>query len=93
MTMTENPTNRLAAPTRRSLVEAAIGVLGAATALAIRPAAAAPTISKTAVGYQDQPQGDRECDKCKEFVPPASCKVVEGTISPHGSCRIFVAAA
>ena len=51
--------------------------------------AAAPTISKAAVAYQDQPQGGRECDKCLQFVSPDGCKIVEGTISPHGSCRIF----
>jgi hypothetical protein len=92
MTMIETPTNGLAAPTRRSLVQAAIGLVGAAAAIAMRPAAAEPTISKAAVGYQDQPQGDKECDKCRQFVSPASCKVVEGTISPHGSCRIFIPA-
>ena len=89
--MTENATNGLAAPTRRSIVQAAIGALGAAAAIAARPrpAAAEPTISQEAVAYQDQPQGDKECDKCVQFVAPSSCKVVEGTISPHGSCRIF----
>jgi hypothetical protein len=89
--MTENPTNGLAAPTRRSIVQAAIGAFGVAAAIAARPrpAAAEPTISQEAVAYEDQPQGDRECDKCVQFVPPSSCKVVEGTISPHGSCRIF----
>jgi hypothetical protein len=89
--MTENPMNGFAAPTRRSIVQAAIGVVGAAAVIAARalPAAAEPTISKDAVAYQDQPLGDKECDKCVQFVPPSSCKVVEGTISPHGSCRIF----
>ena len=89
--MTENPTSGLAAPTRRSIVQAAIGAFAAAAAIAARPrpAAAEPTISKDAVAYQDQPQGDRECDKCRLFVAPSSCKLVEGAISPHGSCRIF----
>jgi hypothetical protein len=86
--MTENPMDRFAAFTRRSIMQAA---LGAAAALAAqpRPAAAEPTISKEAVAYEDHPQGNKECDKCVQFVPPSSCKVVEGDISPHGSCRIF----
>jgi hypothetical protein len=84
--MAENPMDQFAAFTRRSIMQAA---LGAAAAIAARPAAAEPTISKDAVAYQDQPQGDKECDKCVQFVPPSSCKVVEGQISPHGSCRIF----
>ena len=89
--MTENPMNGIAAPTRRSIVQAAIGAVGAAAMIAARPrpAAAEPTISKEAVAYQDQPLGDKECDKCVQFVPPNGCKVVEGAISPHGSCRIF----
>jgi hypothetical protein len=89
--MTESPMNGIAAPTRRSIVRAAIGAFGAAAVIAARPrrAAAEPTISKDAVAYQDQPLGDKECDRCVQFLAPSSCKVVEGTISPHGSCRIF----
>ena len=58
-------------------------MLGAAEAVA------APKISKAAVAYQDHPNGDKRCDKCVQFQPPAACKMVEGTISPEGSCRIF----
>jgi hypothetical protein len=54
------------------------------------PAAAAPKISKKAVAYQDHPDGDKECAKCAQFQPPDACKMVEGPISPQGSCRIFV---
>ena len=52
-------------------------------------AGAAPKISKTAVAYQDRPDGDKRCDKCAQFQPPDACKMVEGRISPQGSCRIF----
>jgi hypothetical protein len=88
--VTDNPTKGFAAPSRRSLMQAAVGAAGAAAILA-RPSAgaAAPSISKAAVAYQDQPEGDKECDKCVQFVAPASCKVVAGTISPQGCCRIF----
>jgi hypothetical protein len=51
---------------------------------------AQPKISKVAVNYQDHPDGDKRCDKCVQFQPPDACKMVEGTISPQGSCRIFV---
>jgi len=89
--VTENPMPGRIAPTRRLIVQAAIGAVGAAAAIVARqrPAAADPTISKEAVAYQDQPDGAKECDKCLQFVTPRSCKIVEGTISPHGSCRIF----
>jgi hypothetical protein len=42
------------------------------------------------VAYQDHPDGDKRCDKCEQFQPPSACKMVDGTISPQGSCRIFV---
>lgn len=92
--MIQDPTNGLSAPTRRSFVQAAVAAAGAAAASAVRPrpAAAEPTISKAAVAYQDEPEGDKECAKCKNFVAPSACTVVTGTISPHGFCRAFVAA-
>jgi hypothetical protein len=91
MTVTEKPINGRTAPTRRSIMQAAIGAAGAAAAIVMsaRRAAAAPTISKAAVAYQDQPEGNKECDKCVQFVAPSNCKIVEGAISPHGCCRIF----
>ena len=54
------------------------------------PATAAPKISKKAVAYQDHPDGDKRCDKCAQFQAPDACKMVEGSISPQGSCRIFM---
>jgi hypothetical protein len=42
------------------------------------------------VNYQDHPDGDKRCDKCVQFQPPDACKMVEGTISAQGSCRIFM---
>ena len=77
---------------RRSLLQGAVGAAGAATIIAASPncAAAAPKISPKAVNYQDHPDGDKRCDKCVQFQPPNACKVVDGTISPQGSCRTFV---
>jgi hypothetical protein len=74
---------------RRSLLQgaaAAAGIVGATPNLA----EAQPKISKVAVNYQDHPDGDKRCDKCAQFQPPDACKMVEGTISPQGSCRIFM---
>jgi hypothetical protein len=77
---------------RRSLLQRALGAAGAAAILSepAQHAAAAPKISKKAVAYQDRPEGDKRCDKCVQFQPPDACKMVEGPISPQGSCRIFV---
>ena len=79
----------LAMLSRRSLlgVAAAVaGILGVTSNLA----EAQPKISKVAVNYQDHPDGDKRCDKCAQFQAPDACKMVEGTISPQGSCRIFI---
>jgi hypothetical protein len=76
---------------RRLLMQSAVGAVGAATIIAIRPKSAAGVIkiSQKAVAYQDHPQGDKRCDRCVQFQPPNACKVVDGTISAQGSCRIF----
>jgi hypothetical protein len=77
---------------RRALLQYAVGTAGAVAICfaAPTPAPAAPKISKKAVAYQDHPDGDKECAKCAQFQPPDACKMVEGPISPKGSCRIFM---
>ena len=45
---------------------------------------------KTAVGYQDGPNGDQRCSLCANFVPPADCRVVSGRVTPTGWCHLFV---
>jgi hypothetical protein len=74
---------------RRSLLCSAVGATGV-LAVTLNPALAQPKISKVAVNYQDHPDGDKRCDRCVQFQPPDACKMVEGTISPQGSCRIFM---
>ena len=77
---------------RRALLQYALVAAGGVTICnaTLNPAAAAPKISKKAVAYQDHPDGDKRCEKCAQFQPPDACKMVEGPISPQGSCRIFV---
>jgi hypothetical protein len=74
---------------RRSLLRGAVGATGVLAAI-LNPALAQPKISKIAVNYQDHPDGDKRCDRCVQFQPPDACKVVDGSISPQGSCRIFM---
>lgn len=52
--------------------------------------ALAAKMSKASVGYQNNPKGSQSCANCKLFVPPSSCTLVEGPISPHGWCRLWV---
>ena len=76
---------------RRAILQFAVGAAGTATILCASPAAsAAPKISKAAVSYQDHPNGDKRCDRCAQFQALDACKMVEGPISPQGSCRIFM---
>ena len=87
--MADEPEHASVQLSRRSLLLSAVGAIGVLAAT-LNPALAQPKISKVAVNYQDHPDGDKRCDKCIQFQPPDTCKVVEGTISPQGSCRIFV---
>jgi hypothetical protein len=76
---------------RRSLLQRAMGTVGAAAVIAAqtKPAAAAIKISKAAVAYQDHPEGNKRCGKCLQFQAPDSCKMVDGPVSAQGFCRIF----
>ena len=60
------------------------------------PARAQAKLAKDAVKYVDK--GDvpgKDCDDCLQYIAPAkardpaSCKLVEGPISPHGHCIAF----
>lgn len=59
------------------------------TMSANRAVAEATKNAQKTAGYQSTPQGADQCDNCKEFEAPSSCKTVEGAISPTGWCRIY----
>jgi hypothetical protein len=67
----------------------AIGAFAALTA----QAEAAATIDQKTAGYVTHPNGSKQCSGCVQFLPPSSCKLVKGTISPHGYCKFFSAKA
>ncbi len=50
---------------------------------------APPTIDQTTAHYVSHPVFGNECSWCIHFVPPGSCQIVNGTISPHGYCKFF----
>ncbi len=68
-----------------------IGVPGAAMA-------AQNAAMRTALKYQDQPMGDKQCSNCQQFVPGKTptalggCKLYPGDteISPKGYCVAWV---
>jgi hypothetical protein len=76
---------------RRSLLRRLLAAAGVSTLFyaAPYPVAAVIKISQRAVAYQDHPEGDKRCDKCIQFQPPDGCKMVDGSISPNGYCRLF----
>ena len=81
---------RAAAVSRRSLLQGAVGVGGAAAVLCLTTyQAAAAKMGQQAVGYQDTPKGPQQCDGCALFEAPNACKTVDGVISPKGWCKIF----
>ncbi|HVA13273.1 MAG TPA: high-potential iron-sulfur protein [Stellaceae bacterium] len=76
---------------RRLLQEVALASGGAAILGAtMMNRAHAAQVSQKIVAYQETPHGAQQCDNCAQFQPPSSCKVVEGTISPTGWCKVYV---
>jgi hypothetical protein len=69
------------------LIAAPIAI-GAFAALRAQAEAAA-TIEKKTAGYVTHPVGGKQCSKCIQFLPPGSCKLVKGSISPNGYCKFF----
>lgn len=84
---------------RGALKHALGGGLGAAIAWAIgRPSIAATSVklAKDAVKYADVGNAPgKDCDDCSQFIAgktalePGTCKIVDGSISPHGHCIAF----
>ena len=75
---------------------AALGLGATITWLVATPAAAQGKLAKDAVKYVDK--GDapgKDCDDCMHDIAPpqpgapATCRLVEGAISPHGHCVAF----
>jgi hypothetical protein len=77
---------------RRATLRAAIALvsIGAAErALAQQAPAPAQKVAQKTVQYQTFPKNGQSCNKCVNFEPPSSCKLVAGTISPAGWCLLF----
>ena len=52
----------------------------------VRTAAARPAqLSKDAVLYRVGERNAR-CGKCRHFIPPANCVIVEGQVTAQGKC-------
>jgi len=53
--------------------------------------------SQSAVNYQSEPEGGKQCSGCSYYIPDkngdglGACTIVEGTIDPSGYCTSYVA--
>jgi hypothetical protein len=77
---------------RRSLLRGATIIAGGAAVLATALTAnraEAAKMSQAAAGYQPSPKSGQRCDGCALYDPPASCKLVDGAISPAGWCKFY----
>ena len=77
---------------RRNLLRSATIMAGGAAALAatiVATPAEADKMSQKGAQYQEAPKNGQQCDGCALFKAPASCTIVDGTISPTGWCRFF----
>lgn len=88
---------RFSAP-RRLIMKQGIAVAAVAVTAGVllKPqTAAAAKASKAAMMYQDKPHGKQDCIGCVQFIPGANakangtCRVVAGSINPHGWCVAF----
>lgn len=82
--------NDQSAMSRRKLLK--VG-MGAAAILGVSAAAAEAQIAHKAsqkdAGYQDSPNGAQNCGNCRNFQAPSGCRVIEGTVSANGYCRMY----
>ena len=65
------------------------GSIGLATISFASSTLASSKVPKTQAGYKNVPRGSVRCDKCLQYLPPSGCKIVDGEISPSGSCDFF----
>lgn len=72
---------------RRFLRNCLTGAAIAGTATV--PAQALNRMNKAASDYQNHPNGDERCGRCRYFQPPNACEIVPGNISPRGWCKWF----
>ena len=64
--------------------------IAAGAALTAQTAAAASgKVSQAQAGYKATTKSASRCDACAHFEPPSACKIVDGAVTPSGSCNFF----
>jgi hypothetical protein len=82
--MTDKTTRRTALKAGLAIA-AGTGLAGIATRASAQSAKADPST----VAYQTKPSNGQQCSGCIQFVAPAACKIVSGTIAPTGWCELY----
>ena len=72
---------------RRFLVTS---LLGLTSVELLSSTSAEAKATKQQANYRGSPHGGQQCSKCRHFIQPGSCNLVDGTISPHGWCKFFL---
>ena len=85
---------KMEAVTRREILAKGIGVLATVSLTAVAATSSEgqtqpKKMAQKLVQYQQTPKKDQKCSTCLQFVPPDSCKLVEGKINPEGWCSLF----
>jgi hypothetical protein len=77
--------------TRRIVLKTGLGLLaaGGAAGLASRAQAQSAKAAPASVAYQTKPSNGQQCSGCSQFIAPAGCQLVSGTISPSGWCELY----
>jgi hypothetical protein len=83
-----NDTHTLKISRRSAMQALSFAVVTVPMMLTTRPALA--KMSQESAAYQNSPKENQNCANCKLFVPPSSCTLVEGLISPQGWCKFWV---
>jgi hypothetical protein len=73
---------------RRALLRGAAVALSVPV-LAINVKAAMVKSVQSVVAYETSPKNGHSCGNCMNFEPQSSCKLVDGTISSSGGCKIW----
>lgn len=62
------------------------------TASSPKPVAApAKKVPQASVQYQTKPNGEQKCSNCMNFIAKSNtCKLVEGSVTPEGWCKLWV---
>ncbi len=81
--------NKLA--TRRTALKTGLGLLALTGAVGVAASASAQSAKAdpSTVGYQTKPSGSAQCSNCSQFIAPAACQLVSGTIAPNAWCELY----